>query len=150
MVDSLLRRNNTMKEYYSSSLSVFEIVKGRMLLKEDKALLGKMLQVVNENITSSELSTKFVADKMGLSVRNIYRRLETITDETPATIIKNARLERARQLITTTGHTMEEVCYKAGFGNRGTFYKLFMARYGCTPKQYHVNQKAHARNTLRY
>ena len=150
MVDSLLRRNNTMKEYYSSSLSVFEIVKGRMLHKEDKALLGKMLQVINENITSSELSTKFVADKMGLSVRNLYRRLETITDETPATIIKNARLERARQLITTTGHTMEEVCYKAGFGNRGTFYKLFMARYGCTPKQYHVNQKEYARNTLRY
>ena len=144
MVDSLLRRNDTLKEYYSSSLSVFELVKGRMLHKEDKALLEQMIKIINDNITNSNLTTKFVADKMGLGVRNLYRRLETITDETPTTIIRNARLERARQLITTTGHTMEEVCYKAGFSNRGTFYKLFMARYGCTPKQYHDNQTREA------
>lgn len=148
MVESLLRRNNTLKEYFSSSLSVFELVKGRVLHKEDKALLEQMLHVINENITNSNLTTKFVADKMGLGVRNLYRRLETITDETPTTIIRNARLERARQLITTTGHTMEEVCYKAGFTNRGTFYKLFAARYGCTPKQYHDNQTAQVKNNL--
>ena len=75
--------------------------------------------------------------------------MATFTELTPKDMIREARLERARQLLTHTGMSMEEVCYQAGFGNRGTFYKLFAAKFGCTPKQYHDEQMARAKETLK-
>ena len=73
---------------------------------------------------------------MGVSVRNLYRRLEGILNQTPTHIIKEYRLMKAEQLLTTTKLSIDEIIYKAGFVNRGTFFKCFAAKYGCTPKAY--------------
>ncbi len=73
---------------------------------------------------------------MGLSIRNLYRRLEGLGCQSPAEIIKEYRLVKAEQLLTTTKLTIDEIIYKAGFANRGTFFKCFSAKYGCTPKAY--------------
>lgn len=142
VVTGLLKRTDTLKDYFETSLSAFELVEGRMLHKEDKALLQQMTSIIDANIMSPQLSTKFVAEEMGLTVRSLYRALKDITTDTPSTIIKKARLERARQLLTKTRLTMEEVCYNAGFTNRSTFYNLFSSHFGCSPKEYHDRQKA--------
>ncbi len=147
VASGLLKRADTLKDYYETSLSSFELIEGRMLHKEDKALLQQMTAIINANIVSPELSTKFVADEMGLSVRSLYRSLKDITTDTPTSIIKKARLERARQLLTKTKMTMEEVCYNAGFTNRSTFYNLFTARFGCSPREYHDRQSKSVKET---
>ena len=43
---------------------------------------------------------------------------------------------KAEQLLTSTKLSIDEIIYKAGFVNRGTFFKCFAAKYGCTPKVY--------------
>ena len=95
-----------------------------------------MLKIINDNISNTEISTKFIADEMGDSIRNLYRRLEGILNQTPTTIIKEYRLAKAEQLLTSTKLSIDEIIYKAGFVNRGTFFKCFAAKYGCTPKVY--------------
>ena len=94
------------------------------------------MQIINDNISNTEISTRFIADSMGVSVRNLYRRLEGILNQTPTHIIKEYRLMKAEQLLTTTKLSIDEIIYKAGFVNRGTFFKCFAAKYGCTPKVY--------------
>ena len=78
---------------------------------------------------------------------NLYRRMQEITTETPTTLIRELRIERARQLLTKTELSMEEVCYRAGYTNRGTFYKQFATKFGCTPGQYHEKMMQEARRT---
>ena len=63
--------------------------------------------------------------------------MQEITTETPTSMIREIRLEYVRQLLTKTELSMEEVCYRSGYNNRGTFYKQFAMKFGCTPKQYH-------------
>ena len=102
-----------------------------MLHQDDKEFIDKMLKIINDNISNTEISTKFIADEMGVSIRNLYRRLEGILNQTPTTIIKEYRLAKA-----STKLSIDEIIYKAGFVNRGTFFKCFAAKYGCTPKVY--------------
>ncbi len=95
-----------------------------------------MLQIISDNSSDTELSTSFVADSMGISVRNLYRRLNGITNQTPINIIKQYRLHIAEQLLVKTKMSIDEIIYKSGFNNRGTFFKCFAEKYGCTPKIY--------------
>lgn len=136
VTEQLLKKNQSLKDYYKSSLSSFELLDGQMLHREDKEFLEKMLQIISENSSDTELSTSFVADSMGISVRNLYRRLNGITNQTPINIIKQYRLHIAQQLLVTTKLSIDEIIYKSGFNNRGTFFKSFAEKYGCTPKIY--------------
>ena len=136
VVDQLLKRNRSLKEYYNSPISAYEVADGQILHHEDKKFIDDMVKIINENLTDTRISTKFIAEKMGLSIRNLYRRLEGLGCQSPAEIIKEYRLVKAEQLLTTTKLTIDEIIYKAGFANRGTFFKCFSAKYGCTPKAY--------------
>lgn len=137
VINKFMKSNKTLKKYYESSLSSYEFVNAKFVHKEDKELFDNMMNIIKENLTNPELSTQFIASKLGLGVRNLYRRLQEVTDQKPSAFIKEARLEKARQLLTKSRMSMEEVCYNSGFVNRGTFYKLFAAKFNCTPKQYH-------------
>lgn len=136
VTEQLLRRNRSLKDYYKSSISAFELSDGRMLHQDDKEFIDRMLRIINDNISNTEISTRFIADEMGVSIRNLYRRLEGILNQTPTHIIKEYRLSKAEQLLTATKLSIDEIIYKAGFVNRGTFFKCFAAKYGCTPKVY--------------
>lgn len=136
VADQLLKRNRSLKDYYKSSISAFELSDGRMLHQDDKKFIDRMLKIINDNISNTDISTKFIADELGVSIRNLYRRLEGILNQTPTNIIKEYRLAKAEQLLTTTKLSIDEIIYKAGFVNRGTFFKSFAVKFGCTPKVY--------------
>lgn len=142
VIGRMLKRKQNLKEYFDSSISSFDKVNGQMLHNDDQEFLQRMLKLIEENLTNPQLTTNFVADALGLSVRNLYRRLEGITDQTPTVIIKEMRLSTARNLLTHTNLSIEEIIYRVGFNNRGTFFKVFQQKFGCTPKQYRDNQVA--------
>lgn len=139
-VKQLLRRNSQLKDYYKSSISSFELTNGKMLHKDDVEFIDKMISIISNNLTNNNISTAFIAREMGVSVRNLYRRIEGSLDQTPSNIIKEYRLATAEHLLTTTKLSIDEIIYKAGFVNRGTFFRCFSAKYGVTPKAYRTQK----------
>lgn len=131
-----LNRISSLREYYNSAISVYEFSGGKMLHSEDKMFLEKMFKVIQDNISDSGMTTGTIARKMGISLRNLYHRLDGIVTVTPSNIIREYRLTYAEHLLTKTKLSVDEIIYKAGFTNRGTFFKNFQAKYDCTPKSY--------------
>lgn len=131
-----LNRVSSLREYYSSSISVYEFSDGKMLHSEDKQFLERMFKIIQENLADSSMTTATIARQMGISLRNLYHRLEGIVNVTPSSIIREYRLAYAEHLLTKTKLSVDEIIYKSGFTNRGTFFKNFSAKYGCTPKNY--------------
>lgn len=136
VVGQLLRRYESLKDYGRSAYSAFDLAQGRLLHKEDKAFLDRMLEIIHGNILDPSLSTQYIADRMGMSLPNFYRRLGAVTGQTPACIIREYRLGLAEQLLVTTRLSIDEIIYKSGFSNRSTFFRGFVLRFGCTPKVY--------------
>lgn len=131
-----LNRISSLREYYHSSLSVYEFTDGKMLHSEDKKFLEQLLKTINDNISDSEITTETIARKMGISLRNLYSRIHGIVNITPSSIIREYRLTYAEHLLMKTKLSVDEIIYKSGFANRGTFFRNFSAKYGCTPKNY--------------
>lgn len=141
VVRRLLQREEDLKEYYSSALSAFELDDGHLLHKEDKSFFETMMQVIDSRIQDTDFSVEILSSSLGYSTRQFYRKLKNITDQTPTDIIREYRLTVVERLLITTQLTIEEIMYKTGFANRGTFYKVFAQKYGMTPKQYRDSKK---------
>ena len=147
VVGQLLRRYESLKDYGRSAYSAFDLAQGHLLHKEDKVFLDRMLEIIHGNILDTSLSTQFIADRMGMSLPNFYRRLGGVTDRTPACIIREYRLGLAEQLLVTTRLSIDEIIYKSGFSNRSTFFRGFVLRFGCTPKVYREQKVSEAMET---
>lgn len=135
-VNRQMRRYDSFRDIDDSVYGSFDMVQGRMLQKEDRDFLNKMLEIIQQNIFKPELSTHYIASQMGVSKTTFYNRIGAITSRSPVTVIKEFRLGYAERLLVQTKLSIDEIIYKSGFVNRSTFFRNFTARYGCTPKVY--------------
>ncbi len=142
LIKQLLNRNDVLKDYYKSPMSNYKLFEGKVIHSQDKEFIDRMLGIISANVANNELSPEFIASEMCLSVRNLYRRIENVLDMKPSSLIKDYRLSMAAELLETSRMTVDEVIFKTGFINRGTFFKLFMAKYGTTPKKYMKSKQA--------
>lgn len=136
IVSRLIQRKEDLKTYFNSVYSSFELDDGRFLHKDDRSFFDTMMQVIAAHIHQPEFTIDMISDALGYSTRQFYRRLKLITDKTPMDIIKDYRLTLAEHLLLTSNFSVEEILYKVGFVNRGTFHRLFLQKYGMSPRQY--------------
>lgn len=141
MVTRLIQRKEELKEYYHSVYSAFELDEGRLLHKEDRSFFETMMQIIADNIQDPDFSIDTLSSALGYGTRQFYRRLKEVTDKTPMDIIKDYRLTVVEHLLLTTNASIEEIMFKVGFVNRGTFYKAFSQKYEMTPRQYREEKK---------
>jgi signal transduction histidine kinase/DNA-binding response OmpR family regulator/ligand-binding sensor domain-containing protein len=133
----LMKRNERLKSYFTSPISSFEKKKGKLIHKESKKFIRSVLKVINDNITDKDLSPSFIADKLSISLRSFYRKMnEAGEEDNPAELIRECRLYVANDLLLTTRKTIDEVVFESGFSNKVTFFKAFREKFGCTPKEF--------------
>lgn len=136
LLKQILNRNEVLKDYYSSPISNYSIANGRIIHLEDKKFLDRIYSIISDNISSSDLSPEFIAAEMSMSIRNLYRKFSSLSSEKLSYVIKDYRISYAASLLSSSRFTVDEIIFKAGFINRGTFFRLFREKYGMTPKQY--------------
>lgn len=78
---------------------------------------------------------------MAMSSRQFYRKFKDISSLSPSDLIKNARMEKAAELLSETSLSIQEVISEVGIVSRSYFYKEFMLKYGVTPKDYRKIKK---------
>jgi signal transduction histidine kinase/DNA-binding response OmpR family regulator/ligand-binding sensor domain-containing protein len=136
VVDRLLRRQDDLKDYYTSAISSFEFMNGKYIHKEERAFMEKIITIIDKNLLNQEFTAEELAFQLGISARHLYRRLKTITDYCPGDLIREYKLSVSEKLLITTRLSIDEIMYKAGFSNRSNFYKSFLRKFGTTPKNY--------------
>lgn len=136
MVERLTRREKDMKQYYASALSFFEWNEGKIANKEDRELLARVFRTIEEQIADPSLSVETLSHHLGCSSRQLYRKLKEVTSKTPAELIREYRMQWVERLLLASNLTIEEIICKAGFANRGSFFRMFAEKYGMTPKKY--------------
>lgn len=102
----------------------------------DEKLLSDIIKVIEDNIDSQELNVNFVCEKVGLSTKQLYRKIKQHIGITPVEYIKQIRLKKAAMLIQQKKFTISEVMYMVGFSSPSYFSKCFQQQFGKTPRQY--------------
>ncbi len=107
-----------------------------ILTSPEERFLQKVLNVVEENISDSELDIESFAEKVGVSRMQLYRKLHALTNMTVKEFIRSIRLKRAAQLLVQKKLNISEVAYEVGFKDLSHFRKYFRKEYGMSAKEY--------------
>jgi DNA-binding response OmpR family regulator/two-component sensor histidine kinase len=106
------------------------------VLSADEKLLATITQIIESEITNPDLSVNVLSEKSGYSLKQIYRRIKSLTGQTAVDYIRSVRLKKAAMLLSKKTFTVAEVMYMVGFSNHSYFAKRFTEMYGKSPKQY--------------
>lgn len=136
IVDRFLMNRDEIKSYYDTAESAFEYTSGKLLHIEDRKFVEALFEIVKENINNPELGSEFIADKMKMPARSLYRQLKKVLSISLRDFIKDYRLSYAARLLITTNLSVKEIIGKIGFSNKSYFYNEFFKKYNVSPKQF--------------
>ncbi len=125
-----------LKNKFSGNESMESKVEGVNLKSPDEKLLERIMEVINDNISDSDLSVDTIAEKVGVSRVHLHRKMKELTNQTPHNFIRNIRLKQAANLLKNSRQNVNEVVYACGFSNAASFSTMFKNLYGISPRDY--------------
>ena len=105
-------------------------------VSEDAAappFLREVEAAIRERVSDEDLTVGTLAEEVGVSRSKLYRELGAITDASPADLIWQVRLQKARTLLEDEAGNVSEVAYGVGFKSVSHFSRRFRDRFGVPP-----------------
>jgi signal transduction histidine kinase/ligand-binding sensor domain-containing protein/DNA-binding response OmpR family regulator len=106
------------------------------VISPDEQLMERVMKVVNDNLSNPDLTVDILAEEVGLSRIQLYRKLKNITNQAPSYFIRNVRLKQAATLLAEKHYNVSEVADLTGFNSPIYFSMLFKETYGMSPKEW--------------
>ncbi|HMG88580.1 MAG TPA: two-component regulator propeller domain-containing protein [Chryseolinea sp.] len=89
-----------------------------------------------ERLSDEDLSVESLAEDIGISQTQLYRKVSGLTGLSVNQLIRKLRLQRAAQLIAQKWGPVSQVAYEVGFSNLSYFSKVFKEEFGMVPSEY--------------
>ena len=103
---------------------------------KEAAFLISINQCILKNLEDERFDANALSSAIAMSRAQLFRRLKSLTGNSPGYYIKTMRLEKAKELLETSDVTVSEAAYKTGFNSPSNFTKVFSEKYGITPSQF--------------
>lgn len=139
-VRKLLEYREKLNEIFNSN-SQIDLSKSD-LPDADKEFISSLVDIIENHLDDVELNASMLEKELSMSKMQLYRKLKTMTNMTPAEFIKHIRLKHAAHMLVSTQLTVSEIFYRTGFNNQSYFYREFRKRYQCAPNEYRLQQSA--------
>lgn len=102
----------------------------------DEKFLKEIIACIEKNIDNSEYTIDSLAADVVMSRMSLYRKMKSLTGQTPADFIRMVRLKTAAKLLKEEKCNVSEACYRTGFASPQNFAKHFKEMFGVLPSQY--------------
>ncbi|MBB6130605.1 helix-turn-helix domain-containing protein [Mucilaginibacter lappiensis] len=105
-------------------------------------IVSRLEELLNDYFKSNKLpsegmpSVTYFADELHLSPNYLSRLLKTLTGQSTKDFIISKVLDLAKEKLSTTNLTMNEIAYGLGFDHPQTFNKLFKSKTGSSPLKF--------------
>ena len=100
---------------------------------------SKLIALIEEHLSESDYGVEQLAKDLCMERTGLYKKLKTLTDESPVSLIRKVRLEKAAEMLkssTADAMTVNEIAERTGFASPSYFTKCFKAKYGVKPSEY--------------
>lgn len=103
---------------------------------QDDKLLNKLNEIIEKYLDNPELSVDILCKESALSRTHLNRKMKELTGESPASYIRQIRLQKSTRLLKSKSLTISEIAFSVGFSSPSYFSQAFRDYYGMTPKEY--------------
>ena len=128
--NSLAKNNNKSYVEYSTGLT-----------ETDSKLINELISIIESDIKNPSLSVEYLSEKLSMSRFTLYKKVKSITKNTPKDFIAQIRISKAAELICTTDSPIKEIAFQTGFINISHFSITFKKQFGCSPSEYRNKNK---------
>lgn len=142
-IANLLKQRKRLQEIYSSGLTSgmqeFD-PKPFLVTSQDEKLMGNVVEAIENNMDNSDFTVEDLGQAVGMSRSSFFNKVKGLTGLSPVEFIRDIRLKRAAQLLTTGELLIKEVAYMTGFTDSRYFGECFKNKYGMTPAEFKKRQ----------
>lgn len=135
-IERLISSHEDLKKKYIHVSTSVEVETPVMVVSQDEKLLKKLDEVIEKHLDNPELSVDILCKELGLSRTHLNRKMKELTGESPASYIRQIRLQKSARLLKTKSLTISEIAFTVGFSSPSYFSQAFRDYYGVTPKEY--------------
>lgn len=133
---NILSVRRTLRNKFTGQESQDDKVEQLEIQSPDEALMERIMDVINKNLSDSDLSVDMIAKQVGISRVHLHRKMKELTNQTPHSFIRNIRLKQAAKMLRESNNNVTDVMYICGFSNAASFSTMFKNLYGCSPREY--------------
>lgn len=134
MLDELLRGQPAPASQLIPPIGVVTRQSTEVSLSKDP-LVSEALRVI-ETRCAEPIGIDHVLDTVGVSRRTLENRMKRALGKTPHAALCDARVSKAKGLLTDSRMTVNQIAHACGFDRQGNFTKMFKRVTGLTPGQY--------------
>jgi AraC-like DNA-binding protein len=106
------------------------------LAPQDEALLELLFNKLEKNWQNPDFDIDDYCHEMAMSKSQLYRKTITLTGLSPNLLLKEFRLEKAKELMKKQYFNISQITFDSGFTSPSYFTKCFKKKYGLLPMSY--------------
>ncbi len=107
-----------------------------VLSPKDESLLKSLFNVLEDNWHNAEFGMDHYCKATTMSTSQLYRKTISLTGVSPNILLKDFRLEKAKQLMHKRPYNIAQITFDSGFTSASYFTKCFKKKYGLLPMTY--------------
>jgi AraC-like DNA-binding protein len=102
----------------------------------DEQFMSYIYKYIAKNIGNESLMIDDLTNECAMSRSQLFRKIKTVANKTPAQLIRDYRLDTAHRLFQTDKtKRVSEVMFAVGFNDAKHFGQIFKQRFGISPQQ---------------
>jgi len=106
------------------------------LSPQDESLLQLLFNKLEENWQDPDFDIPEYCQAMAMSQSQLYRKTTALTGFSSNILLKEFRLEKAKELMKKQRYTISQITFESGFTSPSYFTKCFKKKYGLLPMEY--------------
>lgn len=133
-ISSLLFNREKLRYYYTNN--IYRIEPESKFGNQEQTFITKMNTIIMTNVENPKFSVEDLAEKLGVSRVQLYRKVKAIIGINISDHINNVKLEKAAELLKSNNMNISEIAYSLGFSSPNYFSTAFKNKFGVSPKEY--------------
>lgn len=105
-------------------------------LPKKDSFLENVLEHIDNHLGDELFGVEALCREVGISERQLQRKLKAITNKSPNQLISSVRLHRAKELLLANQLNIAEIAYETGFSTPSYFSKSFKKEFGQSPSAF--------------
>ena len=133
-IDQLINTRERLKGHIKQELIVNP--KEVDITSDNDIFLASIMKLMEEHMSDEDFSIDMLAAELNISRSMLYRKLQSITGQSPVKFLRSIRMKRAAQLLEATSYNVSEISMMVGFSDQRYFSTCFRQQYGMSPKEW--------------
>ncbi|NMA94496.1 MAG: helix-turn-helix transcriptional regulator [Clostridiales bacterium] len=107
--------------------------------KKDLSLdINQVIAHIHANYASLDFNVSSLADHFDMSISNFSHQFKSYMNQNVSSYINNIRINKAKNLITSTDLSIGEIASEIGYSQASSFIRMFKQAVGKTPGEYRI------------